>query len=361
MTTQDDTLEHEPLPVPQAVQQEPAFDSRGSWQDYQREHYKWRTGLRVDNDTVIPEDEGEPPPPTIAQIALEVLVGLIGSGPGASVGRLPRLGIGGAAARPLPSRVAVGAATRPSPPSRPPAPTPAPTQPAPSLPKSPGTGFNPLSNSRLHKLSRAHHSTGWRRTGSGKQLKPTEPRSETPFLEGLLQQRVNSNARGPGQLESVAEIQAFDFEIPGRVYRAHQGDSVLDSARNGLRRAVGGNLDGDDYLAAIIKHTARQGGSGGEVLSLTADRSVASKFAKGRNAPIFDIDTHHDRTAFRTIVDILLKDAERLVLAKKVTRATVLKAIDNIAIHREFEVFYVNGDVPANFLVWVGLNPAAGG
>ncbi|KQQ59142.1 MULTISPECIES: hypothetical protein [Pseudomonas] len=343
MTIDERTTEHEPLPTPEAARQEPQFDTRDTWQAYQREHYKWRTGLSTVNDADIPADEGEPPAPGFADIVLEVALGILGSGPGGQVGRVTT--------RPAASR----------PPLRP-------TSLRPTLtPKPPATAIKPSATSSGFKTSQklasaiARLRNGARLRANGDLANqaianraPREPHAgatELSFLEGLLQQRANSNARGPGQLHSVAEIQALDFEVPQRVYRGHIGNTIESAAVNGLERAPGGNLQGDDYLAAIIMHTARQGGSNGEVLSLSAQRAIASKFAKGRGAPVFEIDTTQDPTAFRTINDILLADSQRLIEARKVTRATVLKAIDNIAVHREFEVFYVHGDIPAGFLV----------
>lgn len=358
---------HEPLPTPLPRQQEPEFDSRGTWQAYQREHYQWRTGLTPATDRDIPSDEGKPASPTAAQLVVEVLLGILGSGPGVSIGKGPRLGIGRPLSKPAPSRPFAG--------SRP---TPSPTQP-PIKPVPPRGLEMPLSVSsaiapaKTHqpspggrqsvwaKLSRAHRSTGWQRRHARKPAQASNGSGESSLLEGLFQQRANSNTRSTGQLESIADLRALDFEVPGRVYRAHQGDTVVGAAKKGLQRAPGGNLDGDDYLAAIIKHSARQGGSAGEVLSLSADKGIANKFARGRKAPVFEIDTTQDPKGFRTMTDILLKDSERLVLGKKVTRATVLNAADNIAVHQESEVFYVNGDVPPDFLVFPDLSIAIGG
>lgn len=343
MTIDDRNLEHEPLPTPEAARQEPQFDTRDTWQAYRREHYKWRTGLNTVDDADIPDDEGEPPAPGAADIALEVALGTLASGPGGQVGRVTT--------RP--------AAPRPS--ARPSSvrPTLAPKPATTVAIKSPTTGGFKNSQKLMMALSRLRNGTRIQAKDdlAGQAIANRAPRqphtgaSGPSFLESLLQQRANSSARGPGQLESVAEIQALNFEVPERVYRGHIGNTVESAARDGLQRAPGGNLQGDDYLAAIVMHTARQGGSNGEVLSLSAERAVASKFAKGRRAPVFEIDTTQDPTGFRTINDILLADSQRLVDARKVTRATVLKAIDNIAVHRESEVFYIHGDIPPRFLM----------
>jgi hypothetical protein len=358
---------HEPLPTPLPRQQEPEFDSRGTWQAYQREHYQWRTGLTPATDRDIPADEGTPASPTAAQVAAEVLLGILGSGPGVSIGKGARPGIGRPVLRPAPSQPPAG--SRPAPAAFRPPIKPVPAR-AVETPVSVSNALAPAKTphpavggkqSVWSKLSRAHRSTGWRSRHARKPAQASNGSGESSLLEGLLQQRANSNTRSIGQLESIADLRALDFEVPGRVYRAHQGDTVLGDAKKGLQRAPGGNLDGDDYLAAIIKHSARQGGSAGEVLSLSADKGIANKFARGRKAPVFEIDTTQDPKGFRTMTDILLKDSERLVLGKKVTRATVLNAADNIAVHQESEVFYVNGDVPPDFLVFPDLSIAIGG
>lgn len=364
MTTQDDHIDSEPLPTPMARQQEPEFDTRGTWQAYQREHYTWRTGMTPASAEEVPADEGEPPKPTATQVALELFLGLLGSGPGVSIGKGMRPGVARPAFRPAVSRPSASArpapsyAKAPGKPIAPPTTAPGTVSNGVNSAKAPGPVPGNRQASALYKLLQAHRSTGWRK--AHKPAPAATQSSESPWLESLFKQRAQSNTRATGQLESIAELQALDFEVPGRVYRAHQGDTVLESASKGLRRAAGGNLDGDDHLAAIIKHSARQGGSAGEVLSLSADKSIANKFARGRKAPVFEIDTSKEPHSFRTMTDILLNDSERLVLAKKVTRATVLHAADNIAVHQESEVFYIKGDIPSDYLV-IADGPAATG
>lgn len=338
MSTHDETPEFEPLPTPEAARQEPQFDTRETWQTYQREHYKWRTGLDNVNDADIPEDEGDLPPPSAGDIALEVGLGLLGSGPGAQVGRVTRPGIGRAPLRP--------STPRPLGPGKPIAAVLAKPAPARNAFK-----LNAKLANALRKLSAAGRINAG--ASAADDLPPVRSSGDISFLEALLQQRANSNARAIGQIETTADIKAMDFQVPERIFRGHQGNTAQEVPQTGLQRAPGGRLEGDDYLAAIIKHTARQGGSAGEVLSLSADKAVASRFAKGRGVPVFEVDTSHDPKAYRTIGDILLTDAERLILARKVTRATVLKAVDNIGVHQEAEVFYVKGDIPATHVVGV--------
>lgn len=345
MSTNDQTPEFEPLPTPEAARQEPQFDTRGTWQDYQREHYKWRTGLDPVSDADIPIDEGEPAPPDFADIALEVALSLLGSGPGAHVGRVTTRP---SAFRPSarPTSLRPGIPVKPSAAAIKPSATSGGFKPSQKL-------MNAVNRLRNTGAIRAREDLAGQAIANRAPRKPFSSGAELSFLESLLQQRANSTARAIGQVQSTAEIRASDFPVPERIFRGHQGNTVQEVAQTGLQRAPGGRLEGDDYLAAIIKHTARQGGSAGEVLSLSANKAVASKFAKGRGAPVFEIDTTHDPKAYRTVSDILLTDAERLILAKKVTRATVLKAVDNISVHQEAEVFYVKGDIPASHVVGV--------
>jgi hypothetical protein len=310
MTTAKNTSESEPLPTAQAIQQ--SFD---------------------------PEDAA---PPSAADIVLEVFLGILSSGPGVKIGRPVRSGLGRPPLRPSPPRTGT------------------PSKPLPASVSKPASVQSPLKATQkfIDAVKRVNKGGLIKATDdlAGSLIAHSRPRLSRPgqneggFLDALLQQRANSNARGPGQLETVAEITSLDFQVPDRVYRGHIGNTVQGASTEGLQRATGTRLEGDDYLAAIIKHSARQGGSNGEVLSLSAEKTVATKFAKGRRAPVFEIDTTQDPKAFRTINDILLNDAERLVIAGKVTRATVLKAVDNIALHRESELFYVKGDIPATYL-----------
>lgn len=194
--------------------------------------------------------------------------------------------------------------------------------------------------------------------GGGWPRKTKEPNNNTlnanspeGFMEGLLKQRNETPGAYP-RVRSVADIKKADFPIPEKIYRAHTGAESKDS---GLRRAAGTELSGDDYLAAIIKHTARQGGSGGEVMSFSASKAKAQSFSTqylkdGKSAPVYTIDTTRDPQAFRTIPDIILKDGERLVREGKITKATLLKATDEI-LNYEKEVFYIKGDVPPELIV----------
>jgi hypothetical protein len=103
----------------------------------------------------------------------------------------------------------------------------------------------------------------------------------------------------------------------------------------------------DDYLAACIKHSARTGGSQGEVLSLTTDRSVAARFAREReNAKVFTIDTTSAPGDFRSIESLIMEDGPRLVEEGKITAATLAAAIRQSIDQSESEVFYMLGSIP---------------
>ncbi|WP_338510088.1 hypothetical protein [Pseudomonas poae] len=178
---------------------------------------------------------------------------------------------------------------------------------------------------------------------------PTSSSADT-FMENLLNQR-NALPGARPRVKTVEDIKNADFEVPAQIYRAHT--AAGDSPATGLRRAAGTSTAGDDYLAAIIKHTARHGGSGGEVMSFSASKAKANSFSKQYSTPdnpvpVFTVDTTKDPAAFRTVPDIILKDGERLVQQGKVTKATLLQAADQIK-NQELEVFYVKGDVPAQY------------
>jgi|GEM_PF-4168527 len=192
--------------------------------------------------------------------------------------------------------------------------------------------------------------------GSSTMRPSQQPFTGTPneiFIEKLLQQR-NAMPGARPRITSLEGIKKENFSVPPVIYRAHT--AAGDSAATGLRRAAGTTTSGDDYLAAIIKHTARQGGSGGEVMSFSASRSKVNSFAKqyskdsGTAVPVFTVNTSADKPAFRTAADIILNDGKRLVEQRKITPATLLQAIDQLA-NKELEVFYIKGDVPGSFLV----------
>lgn len=90
-------------------------------------------------------------------------------------------------------------------------------------------------------------------------------------------------------------------------------------------------------------------------MSFSASKAKANSFATQystptKKVPVFTVDTTQDPDAFRTVVDIVLKDGERLVRDKKITKATLLQAVEKLN-GQELEVFYVKGDIPPAFMV----------
>ncbi|NVZ53280.1 hypothetical protein HX792_23270 [Pseudomonas sp. B6002] len=211
-------------------------------------------------------------------------------------------------------------------------------------------------------IAKPDNTGGWVRRGvsggGGSSSKSAAPQASasgggsTGFLENLLKQRNETPGATPG-ITSVAQLQAENFPVPARIYRAHTGTE--NPSVTGLRRAAGTTTSGDDYLAAIIKHTARQGGSNGEVMSFSTREMKAESFARqystnNNKVPVYTVDTTQDPSAFRTVPDIILKDGERLVREGKITKATLLQAIDKVQLNEQ-EVFYVKGDVPPQYLI----------
>ena len=148
----------------------------------------------------------------------------------------------------------------------------------------------------------------------------------------------------PAAARRLVETRA-NSTIPALVYRGH---SVRDAA-NPLATPWG-RVDAaarDDYLAACIRHSARTGGSRGEVLSLTTDKSVAARFAREReSAKVFAIDTTAEPENFRTIESIIVQDGPRLVEEGKITAATLSAAIRQSLDQGESELFYMLGSIP---------------
>lgn len=151
---------------------------------------------------------------------------------------------------------------------------------------------------------------------------------------------------GAYAVNSVKELKVFDFPIPDLLYRAHPGDAPATIATTGLRRAAGAAAVGDDYLAAIIMHSARSGGSEGRVMSLSASISTARRFSRSGSVPVFRIQSSAQRGGFRTMADIIMQDGARLVRQQKLTQKSLWDAIENIPGYAESEVFYVLGDIP---------------
>lgn len=173
------------------------------------------------------------------------------------------------------------------------------------------------------------------------------------FIENLLKQKKAVPTTHEIVIDSVEKLRALNFPVPPRVYRAHS--SAVDSLQSGLRRSAGAVKPGDEYLAAILMHTAGTSGSEGKVMSLSARKRKAISFSdqykkNGANAPVYTIDTTSSPSMFRTVPDIILKDGQRLVSDKIILKSTLLSAIEKTNLG-EAEVFYVGGDIPSNLLL----------
>lgn len=208
------------------------------------------------------------------------------------------------------------------------------------------------------------HTDAWQRTNSVLStdvkklydarlaIRPDSERSAEKFMVRLLSEHL-ATPGAKASVRTLEELKQFDFAVPTQIFRGHTATG--DTLATGLRRAAGTDSSGDDYLAAIIQHTARTSGSGGEVMSFSASKAKANSFATQystptKKVPVFTVDTTQDPDAFRTVVDIVLKDGERLVRDKKITKATLLQAVEKLN-GQELEVFYVKGDIPPAFMV----------
>jgi hypothetical protein len=169
--------------------------------------------------------------------------------------------------------------------------------------------------------------------------------SQRAALEGLFAER-NQQRGVVSNYRSVADLEGKNFPVPDVVWRAHMGQGSLDT---GLQRAAGAATAPDDYLAAIVRHTARTGGSEGQVLSLSAKEGVAERFSRDGTVPRHRIHTIHAPEAFRTAADILAKDGPRLVAEKRITKSTLFAAMNQLD-EWEYEIFYTGGDIPPLFL-----------
>lgn len=143
-----------------------------------------------------------------------------------------------------------------------------------------------------------------------------------------------------------AEIDAGAAEqIPAVLYRGQRGTEIVSSWGTVGKDRL------DDYLAAIIKHSARAGGSAGEAFSLTIDKSVALRFIRHKDqGKVLAITTANDPKNFRTIESILKYDGPRLVKEKKITSGTLASAIRYAVEEGEKEIFYVGGSIPSSWI-----------
>ncbi|SMG02507.1 hypothetical protein [Burkholderia singularis] len=134
-------------------------------------------------------------------------------------------------------------------------------------------------------------------------------------------------------------------KIPDKLFRGQS--SVVDKNYLGTPWTRVDELSRDDYLVDCIKHSARAGGSMGRVLSLSANKFVAKKFAISRQAgKLFMIHADKSPRNFRTIEDIIKNEGPRLISEGKITAGTLASAVRNSAINREEEIFYMLGSIP---------------
>lgn len=80
-------LYYEPTPTQAGAQIEPKQHINQSYQDYQREHYAWRTGVDKKDVSVqdVPKDEAEQPRPSVGSVFLDIGLSLLTGGPGGMV------------------------------------------------------------------------------------------------------------------------------------------------------------------------------------------------------------------------------------------------------------------------------------
>ncbi|MCU7369232.1 hypothetical protein N5E15_21895 [Pantoea stewartii] len=177
---------------------------------------------------------------------------------------------------------------------------------------------------------------------------PQHDTSRPITVADLLQRGANQNDRSvePTGFNSIYDLRDFarNNPLPNTLYRAHvAGRDEIDAY--GLERSDEADKKrDDDYLADIIKHTARSGGSGGGVLSLSGSLQTANRFAVGRTVVQIDATAFPGR--FKTTAQILLDDADRLMATQKVSPNTVRKALENLRGEAESEAFYLDGDIP---------------
>jgi hypothetical protein len=165
----------------------------------------------------------------------------------------------------------------------------------------------------------------------------------------LLGEIYESVARGSGYAISAKLLKEGIDEraaasIPQKLYR---GQNVAPSGN--ILYSPWKQVDAsseDDYLAACIRHSARTGGSAGEVLSLSAHAGVAIRFMRGPEARLIEIDAAQDLLNFRTIENIIKMDGPRLVREGKIKAGTLAAAIRNSGDQGEYEFFYTRGSIP---------------
>jgi hypothetical protein len=169
------------------------------------------------------------------------------------------------------------------------------------------------------------------------------------LLRDVYASLCRTEAVGAGVLpEQIAQYidASASRPVPKMLYRAHTVGSA-DSAALDIAREVR-PADLDDYLAAIIRHVARTSGSYEEpnVLSLTADRDVAARFARGRaNSRVMEIETGNGQGEFWPIEYILKHKGPELVEDGRIRVGTLASAIRQAYIQREAEYFFVPGEL----------------
>ncbi len=164
------------------------------------------------------------------------------------------------------------------------------------------------------------------------------------LYESLYKVHHFSWAHSPAEIKAIIDKGAAR-PIPGTLYRGQSVTGAQDFLKSPW--TIDSPAARDDYLAAIIRHSSRTGGSRGEVLSLSADEAVAKRFARGRqNGRVLAIDTTAAPSQFRTIEHIIKHDGPRLVADGKITAATLAGAIKHAGRQEEKEIFFMLGSIP---------------
>lgn len=179
----------------------------------------------------------------------------------------------------------------------------------------------------------------------------TDTHNQSPTLKSLLARSNDPKDNGVDCVymtyKQLTQLAQSD-KTPLFLYRSHVGNQD-EVELYGLRRSIGKTNDFNEYIKAIIQHTARTSGSAGAVMSLSKKTYVVRRFHREGNV-FATIQTSSDKTAYKSIAQILVEYGDTLLKNKKIMPATLLQAVKKISQCQEEEYFYLRGDIPASHI-----------
>lgn len=135
-------------------------------------------------------------------------------------------------------------------------------------------------------------------------------------------------------------------KVTGSLFRNHVA-SKEEIIKYGLLRSAGASDEYPQNIIDMLKHTSRSGGSEGKVLSLSSRAHIAKKFSR-HNSVLVEINTNKadNPNLYKNLATLIMENADNFLKRGVVKAPVIINALKGIKEFGEYEVFYLDGDIP---------------